>query len=218
MVPAVFPRPLLLVYFTGVTGIHGRSRFASVKVSLAGWNRPDRVVDSHCFAANVHAALTGRDTGGKNRPRPCGCGTPMQRCLSGCCGGQAAPRGGQMFHLFREDHAMPGSEHAALPAFFWWYSPPVLYGGVSLLMFLINRNSVMENPLRQIFFSRRALACRSVAGAVANRPPLCGRARIGEGWNGLMCVLRSLPPPFPSGWLFSFLLLSPRATEPNGFI
>ena len=25
------------------------------------------------------------------------------------------------------------------PAFFWWYSPSVLYGGVSLLMFLLDR-------------------------------------------------------------------------------
>src|SRR5882672_8860348 len=88
--------------------------------------------------------------------------------------------------------------------------PTVLYGGVSLLMFLINRNSVYGKSVAPKSFSRRARACRSVAGAVANRPPLCGRGAIGRRMEAVCAFFDPFRRHFPSGWLFLFCAFAAR--------
>ena len=112
---------------------------------------------------------------------------------------------------------MPGSESRRVAGILLVF-PTVLYGGVSLLMFLINRNSgYMENPLRQNLF--RAGPAHAgvllVLSLVALR--YVDEARLAEGWKRY--VRSSIPSAaifLPAGFFFS--VLSPRATEPNGFI
>jgi len=81
MVPAVFPRPLLLVYFTGVLEFMGAaglllSRFRS----LAGIGLIVLLIA--LFPANVHAALTGATLAGKPAT-PLWLRTPMQALFIG---------------------------------------------------------------------------------------------------------------------------------------
>jgi len=113
---------------------------------------------------------------------------------------------------------MPGSESRRVAGILLVVFPTVLYGGVSLLMFLINRNSgYMENPLRQNLFS----AGHAHAGVLLVLSLIALRyvdeARLAEGWKRY--VRSSIPSAaifLPAGFFFS--VLSPRATEPNGFI
>jgi len=96
--------------------------------------------------------------------------------------------------------------------------PSVLYGGVSLLTFLIDRNSgYMENPLRQNLFR----AGHAHAGVLLLLSLIALRyvdeARLSEGWKRY--VRSSIPSAaifLPAGFFFS--VLSPHATAPNGFI
>jgi uncharacterized membrane protein len=81
MVPAVFPRPLLLVYFTGVLEFMGAaglllSRFRA----LAGIGLIVLLIA--LFPANVHAALTGATLAGKPAT-PLWLRTPMQALFIG---------------------------------------------------------------------------------------------------------------------------------------
>jgi hypothetical protein len=96
--------------------------------------------------------------------------------------------------------------------------PSVLYGGVSLLMFLLDRNSgYMENPLRQNLFR----AGHAHAGVLLVLSLMTLRyvdeARLSEGWKRY--VRSSIPSAaifLPAAFFFS--VLSPHATAPNGFI
>jgi hypothetical protein len=113
---------------------------------------------------------------------------------------------------------MPGSESRRVAGILLVVFPTVLYGGVSLLMFLINRNSgYMENPLRQNLFraGHAHAGVLLVLSLVALR--YVDEARLSEGWKRY--VRSSIPSAaifLPAGFFFS--VLSPHATEPNGFI
>src|SRR5438105_15938799 len=96
--------------------------------------------------------------------------------------------------------------------------PTVLYGGFSLLMFLIDPGSgYMENPLRQNLFR----AGHAHAGALLVLSLVALRyvdeARLSEGWKRY--VRASIPSAaifLPAAFFFS--VLPARATAPNGFI
>jgi hypothetical protein len=96
--------------------------------------------------------------------------------------------------------------------------PSVLYGGVSLLMFLLDRNSgYMENPLRQNLFraGHAHAGVLLVLSLIALR--YVDEARLSEGWKRY--VRSSIPSAaifLPTAFFFS--VLSPHASEPNGFI
>jgi hypothetical protein len=113
---------------------------------------------------------------------------------------------------------MPGSESRRVAGILLVVFPTVLYGGVSLLMFLINRNSgYMENPLRQNLFraGHAHAGVLLVLSLIALR--YVDEARLSEGWKWY--VRSSIPSAaifLPAAFFFS--VLSPRATEPNGFI
>lgn len=96
--------------------------------------------------------------------------------------------------------------------------PTVMYGGISLLGFLLDTESgYIDNPLRQDFFRAghahagillilSLVTLRYVDSAVLS--------------DGLKSYVRSSIPTsaifIPAGFFFSMLL--PTATEPNGFI
>jgi hypothetical protein len=96
--------------------------------------------------------------------------------------------------------------------------PTVIYGGVSLLMFLMDRNSgYMDNPLRQNLFR----AGHAHAGVLLVLSLVVLRyvdeARLSNGWKTF--VRSSVPSAailLPVGFFFS--VLSPAATTPNGLI
>jgi len=96
--------------------------------------------------------------------------------------------------------------------------PTVLYGGVSLLMFLLDRNSgFMENPLRQNLFraGHAHAGVLLVLSLIALR--YVDEAQLSEGWKRY--VRSSIPSAaifLPAAFFFS--VLSPHATEPNRFI
>jgi len=96
--------------------------------------------------------------------------------------------------------------------------PTVLYGGVSLLMFLIDPQSgYMQNPLRQNLFraGHAHAGVLLVLSLVALR--YVDEARLSEGWKHY--VRASIPSAaifLPAAFFFS--VLSPHATAPNGFI
>jgi len=96
--------------------------------------------------------------------------------------------------------------------------PTVIYGGVSLLGFLLDRSSgYMENPLRQnLFRAGHAYAgVLLVLSLVALR--YVDEAKLSGGWKW---VVRSFIPSaaifLPAAFFFS--VLSPRASQPNAFI
>jgi uncharacterized membrane protein len=81
MVPAVFPRPLLLVYFTGVLEFMGAAGLLLPRLrSLAGICLIGLLIV--LFPANVHAALTGATLAGKPAS-PLWLRTPMQALFIG---------------------------------------------------------------------------------------------------------------------------------------
>ena len=96
--------------------------------------------------------------------------------------------------------------------------PTVIYGGVSLLMFLIDRSSgYMDNPLRQNLFR----AGHAHAGVLLVLSLVVLRyvdeARLSIGWKTF--VRSSVPSAailLPVGFFFS--VLSPAATTPNSVI
>ena len=96
--------------------------------------------------------------------------------------------------------------------------PTVLYGGFSLLMFLIDPASgYMENPLRQNLFraGHAHAGVLLVLSLVALR--YVDDARLPEGWKRY--VRSSIPSAailMPAAFFFSVLPV--RATAPNGFI
>src|SRR6266567_4501820 len=96
--------------------------------------------------------------------------------------------------------------------------PSVLYGGLSLLLWLIHPDSgYMENPLRQNLF--RAGHAHAGVLLVLSLVPLryVDEAQLSDGWKRY--VRSSIPSAaifLPAAFFFS--VLSAHATAPNGFI
>jgi hypothetical protein len=96
--------------------------------------------------------------------------------------------------------------------------PTVLYGGVTLLTWLISPGSgYMDNPLRQNLFraGHAHAGVLLVLSLVALR--YVDEAHLSEGWKWL--VRAGIPSAaifLPAGFFFS--VLAPGATQPNGFI
>ena len=94
----------------------------------------------------------------------------------------------------------------------------IQYGGYFLLTQLVDRASgYMQNPLRQNFFRAGhahagvivllSLICQLLADGAALPPSLLWIARVGVPAAAIL---------IPAGFFFS--MLSPSATQPNGFI
>lgn len=96
--------------------------------------------------------------------------------------------------------------------------PTVIYGGVSLLGFLLDRNSgYMKNPLRQNLFraGHAHAGVLLVLSLVALR--YVDDAQLTESWKWVVRLFIPAAAIFlPAGFFSS--VLSPRATQPNGFI
>jgi hypothetical protein len=96
--------------------------------------------------------------------------------------------------------------------------PSVLYGGVSLLMFLMDRNSgYMDNPLRQNLFraGHAHAGVLLVLSLIALR--YVDEARLSPSWKWYVRVaIPSAAIFLPAAFFFS--VLSPQATQPNAFI
>ena len=96
--------------------------------------------------------------------------------------------------------------------------PSVLYGGFSLLMFLIHPDSgYMQNPLRQNLFraGHAHAGVLLVLSLVALR--YVDEARLSAAWKQYVRI--SIPAAailLPAAFFFS--VLSPHATAPNSFI
>jgi hypothetical protein len=96
--------------------------------------------------------------------------------------------------------------------------PSVLYGGFSLLMFLIHPDSgYMQNPLRQNLFraGHAHAGVLLVLSLIALR--YVDEAQLSEGWKRY--VRASIPAAailLPAAFFFS--IVSPHATAVNGFI
>ncbi len=95
--------------------------------------------------------------------------------------------------------------------------PTVIYGGVSLLNFLINDRAYMQNPLRQNLFR----AGHAHAGVLLILSLVAylyvDEANLSQAWKRF--VKASIPSAaifLPAAFFFS--VLSPGATEPTGFI
>lgn len=95
--------------------------------------------------------------------------------------------------------------------------PTVIYGGVSLLGFLINDPAYQQNPLRQDLFR----AGHAHAGVLLVLSLIVLRyvdeAALSEKWKAAVRNLVPMSAIFlPAAFFFS--VLKPDATEPNGFI
>ena len=95
--------------------------------------------------------------------------------------------------------------------------PTVMYGGVSLLGFLINDPTYMQNPLRQDLFR----AGHAHAGVLLILSLIALRyvdeATLSKAWKGV--ARHSIPLSailLPAAFFFS--VLDPEATKPNGLI
>ena len=95
--------------------------------------------------------------------------------------------------------------------------PTVMYGGVSLLGFLINDPQYMQNPLRQDLFR----AGHAHAGVLLILSLIALRyvdeASLSGGWKKV--ARHAIPLSailLPAAFFFS--VLDPQATEPNGII
>lgn len=96
--------------------------------------------------------------------------------------------------------------------------PTVMYGGLSLLLWLIHPESeYMENPLRQNLFraGHAHAGVLLILSLVALR--YVDEARLSEGWKRYVrSAIPSAAILLPAAFFFS--VLSPHATAPNGFI
>ncbi len=95
--------------------------------------------------------------------------------------------------------------------------PTIIYGGVSLLSFLINDPRYMENPLRQNLFR----AGHAHAGVLLLLSLVVlkyvDEANLSETWKGIVRHFIPLAAILlPAAFFFS--VLKPDATEPNSFI
>jgi hypothetical protein len=95
--------------------------------------------------------------------------------------------------------------------------PTVLYGGVTILNFLIHDPAYKQNALRQDLFraGHAHAGVLLVLSLVALR--YVDEATLSEGWKDVVRNAIPLSAIFlPAAFLFS--VLKPDATEPNGFI
>lgn len=95
--------------------------------------------------------------------------------------------------------------------------PTVIYGGVSILGFLINDPAYMQNPLRQNLF--RAGHAHAGVLLILSLVALLyvDEANLSYGWKWVVKTFIPLAAIFlPAAFFFS--VLSPDATKPNGFI
>jgi len=96
--------------------------------------------------------------------------------------------------------------------------PTVIYGGVSLLSFLMNRGSgYMDNPLRQNLFraGHAHAGVLLILSLVALR--YVDEAELASGWKWFVrSAIPSAAIFLPAGFFFS--VLSPKATEPRPVI
>ena len=95
--------------------------------------------------------------------------------------------------------------------------PTVMYGGVSLLMFLINDPKYMENPLRQNLF--RAGHAHAGVLLILSLVALkyVDETNLSKSWKWVAAHFIPIAAILmPAAFFFS--VLKPEATEPNGFI
>lgn len=95
--------------------------------------------------------------------------------------------------------------------------PAVIYGGVSLLRFLISDPEYMQNPLRQNLF--RAGHAHAGVLLILSLVALLyvDEANLSHGWKWVVKTFIPLAAIFlPAAFFFS--VLSADATKPNGFI
>jgi hypothetical protein len=95
--------------------------------------------------------------------------------------------------------------------------PTVIYGGVSILNFLINDPAYMQNPLRQNLF-RAGHAHAGVLLILSLVSYLyVDEANLSNGWKTVVkAFIPSAAIFLPAAFFFS--VLTPDATKPNGFI
>ena len=95
--------------------------------------------------------------------------------------------------------------------------PTVIYGGVSILRFLINDPAYMQNQLRQDLFwaghvHASVLLILSLVALL-----YMDEANLSKAWKRIVTTfIPSSAILLPAAFFFS--VLSPDATEPNGFI
>lgn len=95
--------------------------------------------------------------------------------------------------------------------------PTVVYGGVSILNFLINDPAYIQNPLRQDLF--RAGHAHAGIMLILSLIALLyvDEANLSNAWKWMVRTLIPLAAIFlPAAFFFS--VLSPDATKPNGLI
>lgn len=95
--------------------------------------------------------------------------------------------------------------------------PTVIYGGVSILEFLITDPAYMQNPLRQNLF--RAGHAHAGVLIILSLVSLLyiDEANLSEKWKTVARICIPSSAIFlPAAFFFS--VLTPNATEPNGFI
>ena len=95
--------------------------------------------------------------------------------------------------------------------------PTVIYGGVTILGFLINDPAYMQNPLRQNLF--RAGHAHAGVLLILSLVALLyvDEANLSNAWKWVVKTFIPLAAIFlPAAFFFS--VLSPGATKPNGFI
>jgi len=95
--------------------------------------------------------------------------------------------------------------------------PTVIYGGVTLLGFLVNDPAYMQNPLRQNLF--RAGHAHAGVLLILSLVALLyvDEANLSHGWKWVVKTFIPLAAIFlPAAFFFS--VLSPDATKPNAFI
>ncbi len=95
--------------------------------------------------------------------------------------------------------------------------PTVIYGGISILNFLINDPAYMQNPLRQNLF-RTGHAHAGVLLILSLVAYLyVDEANLSLGWKRVVkTCIPSAAIFLPAAFFFS--VLGPDATKPNGFI
>jgi hypothetical protein len=131
---------------------------------------------------------------------------------------QEAPNSCSLQPQRRRYEAMMGAESRRLAGISLVVFPSVVYGGASLLMFLLNPNSgYLANPLRQNLFR----AGHAHAGVLLVLSLVVLRyvdeARLSDGWKHYVRV--SAPCAailLPVAYFLS--VVSPYGTEPNGLI
>lgn len=95
--------------------------------------------------------------------------------------------------------------------------PTVIYGGVSILGFLINDPAYIQNPLRQDLF--RAGHAHAAVLLILSLVALLyvDEANLSKGWKRIVSSFIPASAIFlPAAFFFS--VLKPDAVKPNGFI